>query len=103
MNRKHIVRKVTVLMLLALLFWTASCATNPVSGGPELMLLSEQDEIKLGSQTDREVRSQYGVYEDPELKAYLDDMCRRLGKHQGFQGGNPGLKAVTPSKPGLPP
>jgi len=80
MNRKRIKTMIKGLMLLGLLIWTASCATNPVSGGPELMLLSEQDEIKLGNQTDREVRSQYGVYEDGELQAYLDDMCRRLGK-----------------------
>jgi predicted Zn-dependent protease len=80
MNRKRIMRMVTGFMLLCLLFWTASCATNPVSGGPELMLLSEQDEISLGGQTDREVRRQYGVYEDAELQAYLDDVCKRLGK-----------------------
>ena len=80
MDRKRIVRMVTGFMLVAILFWTVSCATNPVSGGPELMLLSEQDEIKLGSETDREVRSQYGVYEDADLEAYLNDMCRRLGK-----------------------
>lgn len=79
MNRRRVVRMITGFMLLGLLFWTASCATNPVSGGPELMLLSEEDEIKLGGQTDLEVRSQYGVYKDAELQAYLDDLCRRLG------------------------
>jgi predicted Zn-dependent protease len=51
---------------------------NPVSGGPELMLLSESDEIKLGKQTDAEVRKQYGVYEDQQLNAYLNGMCQRL-------------------------
>jgi predicted Zn-dependent protease len=68
------------LMLSGLLFWAASCATNPVSGGPELMLLSEQDEIRLGNQTDVQVRSQYGVYEDKELQVHLGDMCRKLGR-----------------------
>lgn len=69
-----------VCMLLGVALWIASCATNPVSGGPELMLLSEQDELKLGNQTDRQVRSQYGVYDDEALKAYLDGMCRSLGR-----------------------
>ena len=78
MNGKRLT--VRLFMSLGLLFWTASCATNPVSGGPELMLLSEQDEIRLGTQTDAQVRSQYGVYEDKELQAYLGDMCRRLGR-----------------------
>lgn len=79
MNKKGMVRTIAGFMLLGLLLSVASCATNPVSGGPELMLLSEEDEIKLGSQTDREVRSQYGVYQDAELQAYLDGLCRKLG------------------------
>jgi predicted Zn-dependent protease len=65
---------------LILFLLCASCATNPVSGGPELMLLSESDEIKLGKQTDAEVRKEYGVYEDQKLNAYLNDMCQRLAK-----------------------
>ena len=80
MERNHPITMITRFTLLGLLLWSASCAVNPVSGGPELMLLSEQDEVKLGSQTDRQVRGQYGVYEDEDLGAYLDDMCRRLGK-----------------------
>jgi predicted Zn-dependent protease len=44
------------------------------------MLLSESDEIKLGKQTDAQVRKQYGVYEDQKLNAYLNDMCQRLAK-----------------------
>jgi len=65
---------------LILFLLSGSCAMNPVSGGPELMLLSESDEIKLGKQTDAEVRKQYGVYEDQKLNAYLNDMCQRLAK-----------------------
>lgn len=64
------------VVILLLLF--GSCAVNPVSGGPELMLLSESDEIQLGKQTDAEVRKQYGVYEDAKLRAYVNDMGRRL-------------------------
>ena len=63
---------------LILFLLSGSCATNPVSGGPELMLLSESDEIKLGKQTDAEVRKQYGVYQDQQLNAYLNDMCHKL-------------------------
>jgi predicted Zn-dependent protease len=63
---------------LILFLLSGSCAMNPVSGGPELMLLSESDEIKLGTQTDAEVRKEYGVYEDQKLNAYLNDMCHKL-------------------------
>lgn len=65
---------------LILFLLSGSCAMNPVSGGPELMLLSDSEEIQLGKQTDVQVRKQYGVYEDHKLNAYLNDMCQRLAK-----------------------
>ncbi|MBP1740615.1 MAG: peptidase, partial [Deltaproteobacteria bacterium] len=67
-------------VLLILFLLSGSCATNPVSGGPELMLLSESEEIQLGKQTDVQVRKEYGVYEDQKLNAYLNDMGQRLAR-----------------------
>jgi predicted Zn-dependent protease len=66
--------------LIGLLIWILSCATNPVTGKQELMLLSEADEIKLGQETDLQVINEYGLYEDPELSANLNGICQRLGK-----------------------
>ncbi len=71
-------RGIVLGVVLILFLLSGSCATNPVSGGPELMLLSESDEIKLGKQTDAEVRKEYGVYEDQNLNAYLNDICHKL-------------------------
>ena len=73
-------RLIVLGVALILFLSSGSCAVNPVSGGPELMLLSESDEIQLGKQTDVEVRKQYGVYEDQKLNAYLNDMCQRLAR-----------------------
>jgi predicted Zn-dependent protease len=77
-------RKITYLLLgsclIGLLLWILSCATNPVTGKQELMLLSEADEIKLGQETDLQVVSEYGIYEDPQLTAYLNGICQRLGE-----------------------
>jgi len=66
--------------VIGLIFWIISCAVNPVTGKKELMLLSESEEIDLGRQTDAEIVKGYGVLEDPELTAYLNDFCQRLGK-----------------------
>jgi len=66
--------------LMGFLFLLPSCAVNPVSGKQELMLLSERDEINLGRETDVQVVQEYGIYESPKLRAYLDDICQRLGK-----------------------
>jgi predicted Zn-dependent protease len=69
-----------LLLIVSLLFGIYSCAVNPVTGRQELMLLSESGEIKLGSETDVQVIKEYGIYEDPKLTAYLNDICQRIGR-----------------------
>ncbi|MDH4196282.1 MAG: M48 family metalloprotease [Candidatus Aminicenantes bacterium] len=63
-------RRVLALALGGALL-AAACAVNPVTGKKELMLVSEGQEIALGEQTDKEVRSEFGVYEDADFAAYL--------------------------------
>jgi predicted Zn-dependent protease len=75
------VRTLAVLtVLLALALGISSCATNPVTGQPQLMLLSEEAEKDLGVKTDRQVVGQYGIYNDPPLTAYVGDACMRMGR-----------------------
>ncbi len=71
---------VEVLLIVSLLSGIYSCAVNPVTGKQELMLLSETDEINLGRETDGQVIKEYGIYEDPKLTAYLNDICQRIGR-----------------------
>jgi len=78
--KTYIKKAVLGLLVYGLLFWIYSCAVNPVTGKQELMLLSEPDEIGLGRQTDAQVVQEYGIYEDARLTAYLNDLCRRIGK-----------------------
>jgi predicted Zn-dependent protease len=80
MARTFIQSVMVGLGLISLFFSAHSCAVNPVSGGRELMLVSEEDEIKLGQQTDVQIKREYGVYEDARLTAYVDEICQRLGK-----------------------
>ncbi|MFL6653595.1 MAG: hypothetical protein ACJ8KA_02300, partial [Sulfurifustis sp.] len=49
---------------LALGAWLAGCAINPVSGSPNLVMMSENQEIQLGRSNDPKIRAQFGVYED---------------------------------------
>ncbi|MCX8159854.1 MAG: M48 family metalloprotease [Candidatus Saccharicenans sp.] len=55
-----------------------SCAVNPVTQKRELMLLSRSDEIALGQQTDAEVTSTYGVYQDSNLNQYISGVGKKL-------------------------
>ena len=60
-----------LLAALLLGVLTAACATNPVTGGRELVFMSEAREIDLGRQADTQVRSEMGVYDDAALQQYV--------------------------------
>jgi predicted Zn-dependent protease len=69
------------IFLLALILSAMSCAVNPVTGKRELSLISEQEEIALGQQSDGEIRMQYGIYDDPALNAYIESVGKSLAPH----------------------
>ena len=73
-------RAAVYFLLLGLLYFTAACAVNPVTGEHQLMLLSEDDEIRLGRKSDSQVVNQYGLYKDPQLTAYLDGLGKKLAR-----------------------
>lgn len=73
--------------ILLLAFLAVSCAINPVTGKKELSLISEAQEIEMGKQTDSEVAAQFGLYDDPELKAYVN----KLGLAMAAKTQRPGL------------
>ena len=63
------------LLLLCLL---GGCAVNPVSGQSELMLLSEQDELRLGRETEQSIIKEYGAYDNLVLQNYVQSIARPL-------------------------
>lgn len=69
-----VIRRAAVAVIGALLL--THCAQNPVSGGKDFVLMSEQQEIQQGAQANKEVLQQYGQVDDPELQAYVS----RVGK-----------------------
>lgn len=70
---------VSVFLVAALVLVANSCATNPVTNNSEFMLLSREDELVLGKQTDPEVFASCGQYEDAALTVYLSALGKRLG------------------------
>ena len=76
--RFRVVRPVLFAVLTCVLL-LLSCATNPVTNQSEFMLLSRDDELAMGRETDPQILSSYGRYEDADLAAYLDDFGKRLG------------------------
>jgi predicted Zn-dependent protease len=58
----------------------SGCATNPVTGQSELMLLSEEEELQMGKQAFTQLAWQQGgpLRIDPATQAYLTGIVRRL-------------------------
>jgi predicted Zn-dependent protease len=69
---------ISALFVFVCISWILSCAVNPVTGDRELMLLSKQDEIALGKQTDAQIIQTYGIYENEDLNRYLEDLGSRM-------------------------
>jgi len=51
-----------------------ACATNPVTGKPELSLVSEQQEIQMGRQGAQQVAQQVGLVKDQALQNYVQSV-----------------------------
>jgi predicted Zn-dependent protease len=58
----------------------SGCATNPVTGQSELMLLSEEEELQVGKQAFSELAWQQGgpLRTDPATQGYLEGIVRNL-------------------------
>ena len=66
------------LSILAVILVAIACAINPVSGKKELMFFSEKAEIAMGQDTDRQIKQQFGLYEDKGLHAYVDSVGQKM-------------------------
>ncbi len=69
------------IFCLVLLLALTGCATNPVTGRPDLVFMSEQQEVALGAQAHAEILQRYEVYDDPALQRYVDTVGQSLAKH----------------------
>ena len=75
--RPTLFMRLSALLLAAAL---VNCATNPVTGNPNLVLMSESQEIAIGKREDGNVRKQYSGYDDDLLQQYVNEVGQRLAK-----------------------
>lgn len=57
-----------------------ACATNPATGGQDIVMMSEQEEIALGRKAHQQVLKQYGTYDDPKLQQYVQAIGEKLAR-----------------------
>lgn len=67
-----------LLLLVGML--TLSCAVNPVTGEKQIMLVSEDQEIRMGATYDPQVIATFGEYDAPELQAFIEEKGTEMGK-----------------------
>ena len=70
-----VVRALVALLSLLVL---ADCATNPVTGRPEVVLMSEAQEIQMGKEAAPQIAASMGIYQDDELQRYVEGIGKRM-------------------------
>ena len=65
----------------------SACATNPVTGGSDFVLMSEDQEISLGQKYNSEILEEMPAYPDP----VLEELVQRVGKKLASHSHRPGL------------
>jgi predicted Zn-dependent protease len=66
------------ILIIAVVAW--GCATNPATGKRQVILMSEQQEIQIGKDSDVEIRKTMGAYNDQNLQRYVSDIGTRLAR-----------------------
>lgn len=65
-------------LILCFAIALAGCAVNPVTGDADFVTISESDEIAQGTKFHQSIIAQYGVYDDPALQAYINQIGQVL-------------------------
>ncbi|MGZ8256760.1 MAG: M48 family metalloprotease [Gallionella sp.] len=68
-------------LLIVVLSLMTGCAQNPVTGGADFVMMSENQELAEGHAADVEVRKQYLVYADEALQQYVNRVGQKLAMH----------------------
>nr|WP_321354726.1 M48 family metalloprotease [uncultured Draconibacterium sp.] len=68
------------LLTVSLVLLIPSCAINPVTGQRQLMFMTEEQEVALGTQYDPTVISTFGLYEDDALLNFIAEKGTEMGK-----------------------
>ena len=73
-------KRYNLLLAIILSVGISACATNPVTGKQDFVLMSEKQEIDIGRRYHKEILKQYKVYDNPELQQYVSDIVEDLSK-----------------------
>lgn len=81
----RLLSRVFLLMVMTIPIVQSACSVNPVSGRPELTLVSEEQENKLGAEEAKKVEAQMGLLDSDPFSAYLTQLGKRLAEQSPRQ------------------
>ena len=70
--------RIYLSLLLVVCSFLIGCASNPVTGKQDFVLMSEEKEIEVGRQAHQQILKQYRVYEDAALQNYVAELVENL-------------------------
>jgi predicted Zn-dependent protease len=73
----NLLMKITYAATVAM-FILVACARNPVTGKKQVVLMSEQQEIALGVQSDPEIVASFGIYPDSAIQRFINEKGKQM-------------------------
>jgi len=74
-------KRTILLALISICSVLAGCATNPVTGGRQLMLISPEQELEVGQQYSLEVQKQLGgPINNPQIQSYISAVGAKIAR-----------------------
>ena len=70
----------TAVSIISLVLLVPSCAVNPVTGKKQLMFMSEEQEIAMGTNYDPQVIATFGLYDNETLQNFITSKVDEMGK-----------------------
>lgn len=70
--------KIFFKILSVCVLFFISCATNPVTGKKEVRFFSDKDEIEFGKEVYKSVVKEYGLYNNPQAQALVENIGKRI-------------------------
>ena len=70
--------KILIILFFSLIF--TSCATNPVSGMPDFVTITEQQEISIGKSYHETIIKENKVMQNKELNDYFSNLGNSIAK-----------------------
>lgn len=80
MNKPNLTLRAFILLILPAVFVFDACVTNPVTGKKDFMLMSEKQEIAMGTAYDPSIVASFGLYPDDDIQAFINEKGQQMAK-----------------------